>query len=78
MKRGTVTLSLHIPEARFRPGDTPDFSYLKLPKAGEAARPAVDASAARPATSPTGSSASSTMTARRSGHGTRRSPPTRS
>ena len=33
-----VPLSLHIPEARFRPGDTPDFGYLKLPKAGEAKR----------------------------------------
>lgn len=38
-------LSLHIPEARFRPGDTPDFGYLALPRAGEAARPAVDAPA---------------------------------
>ena len=27
-------LSLHIPEARFRPGDAPDFGYLKLAKAG--------------------------------------------
>ena len=32
-------LSLHIPEARFRPGDTPDFGYLHLPKPGEAKRP---------------------------------------
>ena len=40
-----VALSLHIPEARFRPGDTPDFGYLKLPKAGAAKRPAVDATA---------------------------------
>jgi 2-oxoisovalerate dehydrogenase E1 component alpha subunit len=38
-----VALTLHIPEARFRPGDTPDFSYLKLPKAGSAKRPAVNA-----------------------------------
>ncbi len=38
-------LSLHIPAARFRPGDTPDFGYLKLPKAGEAMRPKVDAKA---------------------------------
>ena len=38
-------LSLHIPEARFRPGDTPDFGYLDLPKAGAAERPAVDAKA---------------------------------
>jgi 2-oxoisovalerate dehydrogenase E1 component alpha subunit len=38
-------LSLHIPEARFRPGDKPDFSYLDLPKAGEAQRPQPDAAA---------------------------------
>jgi 2-oxoisovalerate dehydrogenase E1 component alpha subunit len=42
MKNGS-TLRLHIPESRFRPGDTPDFSYLDLPKAGEAKRPKVDA-----------------------------------
>ncbi len=35
-------LRLHIPEARFRPGDVPDFSYLQLPKAG-----AVDAAGDR-------------------------------
>jgi 2-oxoisovalerate dehydrogenase E1 component alpha subunit len=38
-------LSLHIPEARFRPGDKPDFGYLDLPKAGDAERPPVDAKA---------------------------------
>ena len=38
-------LSLHIPEARFRPGDTPDFGYLHLPKPGEAKRPPVHAKA---------------------------------
>jgi len=38
-------LSLHIPEARFRPGDTPDFGYLDLPAAGSAPRPAIDARA---------------------------------
>ncbi|MDB5543543.1 MAG: 2-oxoisovalerate dehydrogenase, partial [Hyphomicrobiales bacterium] len=38
-------LALHIPEARFRPGDTPDFGYLSLPKAGEAIRPEIDAPA---------------------------------
>jgi 2-oxoisovalerate dehydrogenase E1 component alpha subunit len=38
-------LSLHIPEARFRPGDRPDFGYLDLPKAGEAPRPNSDAKA---------------------------------
>jgi 2-oxoisovalerate dehydrogenase E1 component alpha subunit len=40
-----IPLSLHIPEARFRPGDAPDFSYLRLPKAGEEKRPEVDARA---------------------------------
>ena len=39
-------LSLHIPEARFRPGDKPDYSYLRLPRAGETPRPAFDAPAA--------------------------------
>jgi 2-oxoisovalerate dehydrogenase E1 component alpha subunit len=40
-----VRLALRIPEARFRPGDTPDFSYLQLPPAGVEKRPAVDAKA---------------------------------
>ena len=38
-------LRLHIPETRVRPGDVADFSYLDLPKAGEAPRPALDAKA---------------------------------
>src|SRR5215469_4007509 len=38
-------LSLYIPEPKFRPGDRPDFAYLKLPKAGEVRRPDVDAPA---------------------------------
>ena len=38
-------LRLHIPESHFRPGDQPDFSYLNLPKAGEAKRPTFDAKA---------------------------------
>ncbi|MEO6298809.1 MAG: 3-methyl-2-oxobutanoate dehydrogenase (2-methylpropanoyl-transferring) subunit alpha [Paracoccaceae bacterium] len=38
-------LRLHIPEARFRPGDTSDFSYLELPEAGEASRPPINAKA---------------------------------
>jgi 2-oxoisovalerate dehydrogenase E1 component alpha subunit len=40
-----AALSLHIPEARFRPGDKPDFGYLRLPKAGDAERPPVHAKA---------------------------------
>lgn len=35
-------LKLHVPEPEVRPGDTPDFSGLVLPKAGAAKRPAVD------------------------------------
>ena len=31
--------SFHVPDAPYRPGDEPDFSYLNLPKAGEAKRP---------------------------------------
>src|SRR3954469_8760765 len=32
-------LALHVPEPAFRPGDTPDFSSLKIPPAGKAPRP---------------------------------------
>ena len=39
------SLRLHIPESRVRPGDVPDFSYLDLPKAGDAKRPGSDAKA---------------------------------
>src|SRR5947208_8257264 len=39
-------LALHVPEPPFRPGDTPDFSSLKIPAAGSAARPDVAAPAA--------------------------------
>jgi 2-oxoisovalerate dehydrogenase E1 component alpha subunit len=39
------SLRLHIPEARFRPGDLPSFDYLDLPEAGEAERPPIDAKA---------------------------------
>ena len=36
-------LSLHVPEPAVRPGDTPDFSTVKIPKAGAVPRPKVDA-----------------------------------
>ena len=36
-------LSLHIPEPRFRPGETADFSNLTIPEAGATPRPEVDA-----------------------------------
>jgi 2-oxoisovalerate dehydrogenase E1 component alpha subunit len=39
-------LALHVPEPAFRPGDTPDFSKLKIPSAGEAPRPDTSAAAA--------------------------------
>src|SRR5438045_8460806 len=38
-------LALHVPEPPFRPGDTPDFSSLKIPGAGSAPRPDVAAPA---------------------------------
>jgi len=38
--------TLHVPEPPARPGEQPDFSQLKLPKAGEALKPAVDGDAA--------------------------------
>jgi 2-oxoisovalerate dehydrogenase E1 component alpha subunit len=36
-------LALHVPEPTYRPGDTPDFSSIKVPAAGEAPRPDVEA-----------------------------------
>ena len=38
-------LALHVPEPPFRPGDAPDFSSVKIPPAGDAARPDVAAKA---------------------------------
>lgn len=35
-------LALNVPEPGCRPGDTPDFSYFEVPRAGAVARPAVD------------------------------------
>ena len=35
-------LSFHVPEPGVRPGGTPDFSDVKIPRAGEARRPPVD------------------------------------
>ena len=32
-------LSLHVPEPKFRPGDTVDFSHIDVPEAGSMARP---------------------------------------
>ena len=39
------SLSLHVPEPKVRPGDTPDFSNVEIPKAGGAPRPPIDVEA---------------------------------
>ncbi|MEQ8935051.1 MAG: thiamine pyrophosphate-dependent enzyme, partial [Amphiplicatus sp.] len=38
-------LSLFVPEPEFRPGDTPDFSNVEIPKAGSVRRPPIDVKA---------------------------------
>ncbi len=43
LKPNRPKLALHVPEPPFRPGDTPDFSHLRIPAAGEAPRPDVTA-----------------------------------
>ena len=45
LKPNRPKLTLHVPEPPFRPGDTPDFSTLKIPAAGSAPRPDVAAPA---------------------------------
>jgi len=45
-RRNRPKLALHVPEPPFRPGDTPDFSRLKIPAAGKAPRPDTNAPAA--------------------------------
>jgi len=45
LRRNAPNLALHVPEPRFRPGDTPDFSNLKIPAAGSAPRPDTTAAA---------------------------------
>jgi 2-oxoisovalerate dehydrogenase E1 component alpha subunit len=44
-RRNRPALALHVPEPPFRPGDTPDFSSIKVPAAGEAPRPDITAKA---------------------------------
>ncbi len=39
-------LALHVPEPRFRPGDTADFSNIEVPAAGTTPRPAEEAAPA--------------------------------
>jgi len=36
-------LSLHVPAPGVRPGDTPDFSDVDIPNAGETRRPEINA-----------------------------------
>ena len=47
LRRNAPRLALHVPEPPFRPGDTPDFSSLKIPAAGAAPRPDTNVPAAR-------------------------------
>ncbi|PWE55681.1 3-methyl-2-oxobutanoate dehydrogenase (2-methylpropanoyl-transferring) subunit alpha [Metarhizobium album] len=35
-------LSLHVPEPEWRPGDQPDFSHVKIPRAGTIRRPEIN------------------------------------
>lgn len=46
LRRNAPKLELHVPEPPFRPGDTPDFSSLKIPPAGSAPRPDTNVPAA--------------------------------
>lgn len=39
LRSNAPKLALHVPEPRFRPGDTPDFSNLAIPAAGATPRP---------------------------------------
>ena len=42
-RRNLPSLSLHVPEPRFRPGDAADFNHFDIPAAGDSARPPIDA-----------------------------------
>jgi len=46
LRRNAPKLELHVPEPAFRPGDTPDFSSLKVPAADSAPRPDTNVAAA--------------------------------
>jgi 2-oxoisovalerate dehydrogenase E1 component alpha subunit len=46
LRRNAPKLTLHVPEPPFRPGDTPNFSSLKIPAAGAAPRPDTTVAAA--------------------------------
>ena len=42
LRRNAPALALHVPEPAFRPGDTADFSTLKVPAAGSVPRPDIN------------------------------------
>jgi 2-oxoisovalerate dehydrogenase E1 component alpha subunit len=46
LRRNAPHLELHVPEPASRPGDSPDFSSLEIPPAGDAPRPDTNAPAA--------------------------------
>src|SRR5690348_16910496 len=45
-RRNATQLAFHVPEPSARPGETPDFSSLRIPAAGSAPRPDTSAAAA--------------------------------
>ena len=45
LRANRPVLALHVPEPKYRPGDTPDFSSIAVPAAGSAPRPDVAAKA---------------------------------
>jgi 2-oxoisovalerate dehydrogenase E1 component alpha subunit len=45
-RRNAPKLALHVPEPKYRPGDTPDFSGIAIPAAGDTPRPDSGAPAA--------------------------------
>lgn len=47
LRRNAPHLELHVPEPASRPGDSPDFSSLEIPAAGDAPRPDTNAPAAQ-------------------------------
>lgn len=47
LRRNAPHLDLHVPEPASRPGDSPDFSSLEIPAAGDAPRPDTNAPAAQ-------------------------------
>jgi 2-oxoisovalerate dehydrogenase E1 component alpha subunit len=43
--KNRAPLTLHIPEPKYRPGDQPDFSHIKVSKAGEVRKPDINVAA---------------------------------